>query len=1280
MNQDAPGGAAIRVETRLPGDASGPLGGPGTALGQGRFVLKGVLGSGTSGVVYEAHDRVRDAAVALKTLHRLDPQSIYHLKREFRALADLSHPNLVPLHELVCDDGRWFFTMELIDGVDFLSYVRGGDQPPRVGEPFRPDFHRLRDAFRQLAAGVQALHRSRKLHRDIKPSNARVTAEGRVVLLDFGLVVAAEDPYRTADAGPVGTPAYLAPEQARSVAAISPASDWYAVGVLLYEALTGALPFDGTILQILKAKQAGEPPPPSTLVPWVPPDLDRLCVGLLRQDAEARPSGRDVLRALENTGLPTPTTELSDRTVSAAAASGEVQTVLLGRERELETLREAFVACKRGKTLSVFIHGESGTGKTALLDHFLNQLRDERDAVVISGRCVERELVPYRALDSLVDGLTRYLMSLSMREAEAVLPRDISVLARLFPVLRRVPAVGGGLRRDEVELEPQELRSRAFAALRDLAGRIADRRPLVLAIDDLQWGDVDSAHLIRYVMRPPNPPPLLAVACYRTGDPSRSACLQALFEPAAPGLRSSNELREIALGPLGGEDSRRLAQSLFAQNLPVSEAAATRVARESAGNPFFIHQLAQFLNSGAGGASVSATVEADARGIVPAGEGAADVSLEQVLALRVAELPEGARRLLEVLALAGVPLEPELANVVADLAPAELSALTTLRANRMVRPHNDERTFELTHDRLRQAVLKTIAGEARAPLHGRLARAFEARPNIDPEILASHFEGAGDSPRASAYAAVAARRAEQALAFERAVRMARWALELGPARPEEVRSLQTQLGKALANMGNAAEAADAYLQACPGAGETEALELRRRAAEQLLKSGHIDRAMSILEEVLRSVGLRLARTPRKAWFSLARRRLWLGLRGLSFRERDSTHISEHDRTKLDVLWSLAAGLGIVDSIRAADFQARHLILALRLGDAYRVGRALTFEASFSAIAGPRARKRTAKLVRKSEEIAARLDIPDSRAWALLASGMAAFLQGDHRDSLSLCERAETIFRSACVGVAWEVNCARLFSVFSLYYRGEIGELGRRVPAMLAEAEQHGDLYLATCLRTGLPNLAWLAADEPQEARAQVNEGMRHWSKHGFHNQHYFNMSAEAHIDLYLGDPESARARVLRDWPQLKSSLILRIQAIRQLVIGLRARATLALAARDTPQRRPGLLAEVERDARRLHGETISWAPPQAALLRAGIAHLRGHAEVAKQLLTEAAAGFAAADMRLFHVVATRALGGLRGGPEGEQAISRADAWMTEQSIRSPARFAAVFAPGFEVVA
>jgi serine/threonine protein kinase len=118
----------------------------------------------------------------------------------------------------------------------------------------------LRDAFLQLVTGVRALHAHGKLHRDIKPSNAMVTRDGQVVLLDFGLLMDPNtyDPYRTFDRGVVGTPAYLSPEQAVGPERASTASDWYSVGVLLYEALTGQVPFlsfSRSLVELLAAKQ-----------------------------------------------------------------------------------------------------------------------------------------------------------------------------------------------------------------------------------------------------------------------------------------------------------------------------------------------------------------------------------------------------------------------------------------------------------------------------------------------------------------------------------------------------------------------------------------------------------------------------------------------------------------------------------------------------------------------------------------------------------------------------------------------------------------------------------------------------------------------------------------------------------------------------------------------------------------------------------------------------------------------------------------------------------------
>src|SRR5262249_28220895 len=238
--------------------------------------------------------------------------------------------NLAALGELFEDRERWFFTMEMVHGVHFLDYICHPDEqgtdidakqttgtpsaptvdlPPsmeapseregvRPGQPARlasgADEARLRSAFRQLALGLSALHRAQKVHRDIKPSNILVTAEGRVVLLDFGLV--ADLLNRVPEQHLVGTFSYMAPEQA-GLKPVGPPAAWDSVGALRYQALTGRLPVTGAAREVLILKQAFEPAAPHVLAE-VPDDLDELCTRLLRIDPAGRPPGSEVLRTL----------------------------------------------------------------------------------------------------------------------------------------------------------------------------------------------------------------------------------------------------------------------------------------------------------------------------------------------------------------------------------------------------------------------------------------------------------------------------------------------------------------------------------------------------------------------------------------------------------------------------------------------------------------------------------------------------------------------------------------------------------------------------------------------------------------------------------------------------------------------------------------------------------------------------------------------------------------------------------------------------------------------
>ncbi|WP_437678122.1 protein kinase domain-containing protein [Sorangium sp. So ce131] len=533
-----------------------------------RFQIIRRLGAGGFGIVYEALDRERGERVALKTLARVDASALYRFKKEFRALADIAHPSLVRLHDLVGSGGEWFFTMELVRGVDWLTYVRRQDTaegaatppsltstaPPDEGvdvdatleEPIarwpaaihvraadpeaRADLERVRSSLVQVARALQAVHEARLIHRDLKPSNVLVTPEGRAVVLDFGLAsrLSHSGQHATDAEQIVGTPRYMAPEQVRS-SAVAPSADWYALGVMLFEALAGKPPYTGTPLQILAEKQRAEPPRLGDVAPWVPDDLASLAEDLLRASPERRPAGPEVIRRLGGAG------GLAPASAPPAAALGD-------RGAPWAALAGALALVREGRPGLVLVQGAAGAGKSALVRAFLDSKAAE-DALVLSGRCHEREQVPFKALDGAIDALSRHLVRLPRPEAAALMPRGAAALARVFPVLARVSAVNGAPRgavaRGAADEGEARLRARASAALRDLLGRISDRRPVIVAIDDAQWGDADSAALLAEVMAPPDPAAILLIVACRAEDAGTSPLLSALrASPAMAAVRA----------------------------------------------------------------------------------------------------------------------------------------------------------------------------------------------------------------------------------------------------------------------------------------------------------------------------------------------------------------------------------------------------------------------------------------------------------------------------------------------------------------------------------------------------------------------------------------------------------------------------------------------------------------------------------------------------------------------------------------------------------------------
>jgi predicted Ser/Thr protein kinase len=462
----------------------------GDAVEADRFELKDQLGAGANGTVHCVLDRARGEEVALKTLRLHDARALYRFKREFRAAAALTHPNLVRLFELFSFGGEWMFTMERVDGVPFGKWVRPDGAL---------DERRLRNALIQLADGVAALHAAGLLHRDLKPSNVLVEPSGRVVILDFGLIVDPDAVDRTHDRTAVGTPAYMSPEQAAD-RPLTPATDWYSVGVMLFEALTGRRPFEGSGSQVLAAKQHGTPAPPGAVVPGVPVDLETLCVDLLQRAPGDRPDDEAVLRALG--AAPSPWTR---RIADQARLDAR------GFERELAALHDA-LADSRDHLVHVLVRGPRASGKTALVRAFAEQARDA-GAVVLEARNDPREQVPLPGMDRLADALSRYLLSLPLDQAAAVVPPDAEPLGRLFPSLRRVP----GLESTAAPTGDPAALAAAMLVAAEILRRIARLHPLVCVVEDIHHSQALGVALTERFFVGPTAPPFLFLYTHDAG-------------------------------------------------------------------------------------------------------------------------------------------------------------------------------------------------------------------------------------------------------------------------------------------------------------------------------------------------------------------------------------------------------------------------------------------------------------------------------------------------------------------------------------------------------------------------------------------------------------------------------------------------------------------------------------------------------------------------------------------------------------------------------------------
>jgi hypothetical protein len=776
-----------------------------------------------------------------------------------------------------------------------------------------------------------------------------------------------------------------------------------------------------------------------------------------------------------------------------------------------------------------------------------------------------------------------------------------------------------------------------FAGLRELLERLADRRPLVLVIDDLQWADVDSLTLLEAVLQPPDAPRLLLVASLRT--PGKL--------PGLPG-----ELRRLELTSLPPDEARELAWMLTQRTPARQTIDAAAIAAEANGHPLYVHELVRHVLDGRG----------------------EHVHLDEALAARVARLSAREQQLLEIIAVAGAPTTTSVAASATELTLGDLvMSVTQLRMTNLVRTARTygNNLIECYHDRVRESVTRGLSQDRARECNRRLALALEAQGVADHEALATHWRAAGDFIKGASYAEKAASKATAHLAFDRAAQLLALAIELGHA---DAIALRPRLAEALTNAGRSKEAADAYLASAEHAEATDALEYRRRAAEQFLISGHIEPGLEVVRTVLAAIGMKVPETPRAALLMLLWERARIRVRGYRYTPRNESSIRRKQLVRVDTCSAIAMSLADVDTLRGAAFQSRSLRLALAAGEPRRATRALALEAIFQALESPGSPPVVA-LRKAATAEATRIGEPYLLGWCDAITCIDAYQIGAFRTAVEYSDRASEQWRT-CPGATLEIDNAAAFALWALYYLGRWSEMGRRIPPLLAEARRRDNLYMATNLTTGILGAIWLAQDDVVFARESVAQAEKVWARQPgwYHIQHYFMWLAALQLELYEG--HACFERAVSFWPGLKRSFLLRIAIVHVEAFHARARVALAEARTTSKHKAAALVRSARVDAMRFACDRPCYAAPMAHLILAGADAVEGKTEAGLAHLERAIAGFAAAEMDLIATVSRRRKGELLGGEEGRKLVEEANDFMRGAGVTKPDRIATLLAPGF----
>lgn len=630
------------------------------------------------------------------------------LAREFQTLASVRHPHIISVLDYGFDEnGGPYFTMELLENAQtILEAAWQLQEKERFG------------LLLQMLQAVRYLHRRGIVHRDLKPANVLVQ-DGRVKVLDFGLALLRG---QGGDGSLAGTPAYMAPELFCGKEA-SVASDLYAVGVVMFEVLSGTRLYDiDDAFAVQRAILFSEPN-----ISCLNDRIGSVVARLLQKEPKARyQDAGEIIKALEAaTGQPFSLETAAMRESFLQAAR------LIGRERELSILSKELDALMLGRGSAWLVGGESGVGKSRLLEE-LRARALVAGAAVLRGQEISEGGPPYH----LWHDVLRWLVLLSDPNEE-----EAGVLKPLLPGLpelleRAVPDLAG--------LEPDAAQARLLVCVEELLRRLG--QPAVVLLEDIHWARSESLKLLARLSSIVNELPILLIGSFRHDE--RSSLPDELPSMKVLTLHRLShdeigELSESMIGPAGKRPDL-----------------LTRLEQETEGNPFFLVEIVRAL--------AEATGQLDRIGTVPLPAKLLPKGVYDIVDNRLNRIEQGDRDLLATAAVAGRTLDSKILGAAHPDVDVDERLLFCLNAAVL---EVSDGQFRFAHDKLREGVLGRLSDTARKAGHLRVAQAILRVYGDDPRwfaALAHHFAAAGDRSRAANYCASSGEQALQNSAYREA--------------------------------------------------------------------------------------------------------------------------------------------------------------------------------------------------------------------------------------------------------------------------------------------------------------------------------------------------------------------------------------------------------------------------------------------------------------------------------------------------------------------------------